>query len=501
MSSPGIQNANVLLPEPSVPEPDVYVSTAKPRPPLTPEEEENMKKPTVLIVGAGLGGLTLAILLHKAKIPFFVYERAHAVKHLGSAMSLGPPVTNLFKQLGIFDEFQAMGKLSLYNYVYKHDLTHDFTLDFSGRQKIAGSEGYIIARPDMYDLLWRQIPRERIHMGKKFLSFLQNSDGVMIRFSDNTTIHGDILVGADGAHSAVRQRLFQDLKSKGKLPTSDDVPLPFNCVCLVGQTKPLDPEEFPDLKKDYSQFMTVHGSENMYSWVTFSTAKNTMCWMVVQQLDKESSKENDFFRNSEWGPEAAEAMCKEVRHFKVPSGREDKELTLGDLIDLSPKDLISKVMLEEKVFDTWFGGRTVLLGDSCHKLSPASGAGAINAIHDAVALANWIYTLESKSLSDLDTIFKEYYAERYPAAKASFKTSQVFSKMLVKNFTGMVTKTVFRRLPVWLWRRVVIKMSAARVQASFLPLVEDKGQVKPLPQPSLIKTLAILEQRKTKVAV
>lgn len=83
MSSPDIQNANILLPDPSVPEPDDYVSTAKPKPPLTLEEEENMKKPTVLIVGAGLGGLTLAILLHKAKIPFFVYERAHAVKHLG----------------------------------------------------------------------------------------------------------------------------------------------------------------------------------------------------------------------------------------------------------------------------------------------------------------------------------------------------------------------------------------------------------------------------------
>lgn len=61
----------------------VYVSTAKPKPPLTEQEIEDMKKPTVLIVGAGIGGLTLAILLHKAKIPFFVYERAHDVKPLG----------------------------------------------------------------------------------------------------------------------------------------------------------------------------------------------------------------------------------------------------------------------------------------------------------------------------------------------------------------------------------------------------------------------------------
>lgn len=55
-------------------------------------------------------------------------------------------------------------------------------------------------------------------------------------------------------------------------------------------------------------------------------------------------------------------MCKEVRNFKLPGGK-DGNLTLGDLIDKTPKDRICKVMLEEKVFTTWHGGRTVLLGD------------------------------------------------------------------------------------------------------------------------------------------
>jgi hypothetical protein len=85
MSSHVAQNPNEaeqIVPEPPVPEP-VYVSTAKPRPPLTPEELENSKKPKVIIVGAGLGGLTLAILLHKANIPFDVYERAREVIPLG----------------------------------------------------------------------------------------------------------------------------------------------------------------------------------------------------------------------------------------------------------------------------------------------------------------------------------------------------------------------------------------------------------------------------------
>lgn len=82
----------------------------------------------------------------------------------------------------------------------------------------------------------------------------------------------------------------------------------------------------------------------------------------MHHLDAESSKMNNSFRNSEWGPEAAEQMCKEVRDFPIPGGI-NNNLTLGDLIDKTPQDLISKVMLEEKVFDTWFHGRTVLLGD------------------------------------------------------------------------------------------------------------------------------------------
>lgn len=72
---------------------------------------------------------------------------------------------------------------------------------------------------------------------------------------------------------------------------------------------------------------------------------------------------NDSFRCSEWGPEAAEALAREVRSFKVPGGKEGKSLTLGDYIDRTPKHLMSKVMLEDIVFKTWFGGRTVLMGD------------------------------------------------------------------------------------------------------------------------------------------
>lgn len=61
-------------------------------------------------------------------------------------------------------------------------------------------------------------------------------------------------------------------------------------------------------------------------------------------------------------------MCELSRDFPVISGG-DKLVTMGDLIDWTPKDLITKVMLEEKVFETWYDGRVVLIGDGKRLLS------------------------------------------------------------------------------------------------------------------------------------
>lgn len=79
-------------------------------------------------------------------------------------------------------------------------------------------------------------------------------------------------------------------------------------------------------------------------------------------MEEETSKDNDAFRNSEWGPEAASAMCEKIKDFPIISGG-DKILTFQDLMDRTPKIQMTKVMLEEKVFRTWYDCRTVLIGD------------------------------------------------------------------------------------------------------------------------------------------
>lgn len=66
--------------------------------------------------------------------------------------------------------------------------------------------------------------------------------------------------------------------------------------------------------------------------------------------------------NAEWGAYPAQVMCEETKSFPIPLEK-GKKHTLGDLFDRTPKELISKVMLEEKVFTTWYSGRIVLIGD------------------------------------------------------------------------------------------------------------------------------------------
>ncbi|KAI9239616.1 MAG: hypothetical protein BYD32DRAFT_222534 [Podila humilis] len=90
-----------------------------------------------------------------------------------------------------------------------------------GFSSSTGSIEYIVARPDLYDLLLRLIPKEHIHMGTKVVSFEQDSEQVSIQCADGSMHQGDILVAADGAYSAIRH-LFKDLNTAGALPSSDN---------------------------------------------------------------------------------------------------------------------------------------------------------------------------------------------------------------------------------------------------------------------------------------
>lgn len=147
-----------------------------------------------------------------------------------------------------------------------------------------GSAGYVLARSVLYDLLLRQIPANKIHLKKRVLSVSQGDVSVRIECQDNTFYEGDILVGADGAYSSVRQSLYDRMKRDNLLPRADQGVLPYSCVCLVGQTDPLDPEVFPELKEPISTFWAIKADDKPYSvsWVWKEmNQKKALCLAAV----------------------------------------------------------------------------------------------------------------------------------------------------------------------------------------------------------------------------
>ncbi|KAI7824105.1 hypothetical protein BC939DRAFT_450580 [Gamsiella multidivaricata] len=387
-------------------------------------------KPHVLIVGAGLAGLMLALLLEKADIPYQIFERAAKIRPLGSALSLGANILPVFEQLGLLEEIERISLPVYEQKLYDGNMKNIGSMTMREYKEFTGYDTFIFARPRLYEVMFDRVPAEKVFMNRKVLALEQNHLGVMIRCNDGSQYHGDILIGADGAYSSVRQALYKKMLAKNVLPKSDNESLAPSFVTTVGVTDPVDPEKYPALRESTVNFSQVIGGQLM-SWGTLTIPDNRICWGASLQLTSETESKEQQFRNSEWGPESIESSLALFRDCRVPIGG-----TLGDLMDATPKDLISKVYLEEKLFETWHYGRTALAGDACHKMLLSAGQGAVNAMQDAVVLANVIYDLESTTQEAIEAAFLDYRTQRYPHAKYQYINSKLVSKLM----TGQVKR-------------------------------------------------------------
>ncbi|KAF9274726.1 hypothetical protein BGZ68_000413 [Mortierella alpina] len=131
------------------------------------------------------------------------------------------------------------------------------------------------------------------------------------------------VVGADGAYSGVRQSLYKELKKKVMLPVNDGKQLSVNYSTIVGTTN--------SLGEDFPFHVNIQQEAKIY--------------------------EDESLRNSEWSSGTNQGLIKEIRTFKTPYG------DLGKLISATDEDRISRVYVEDKLFETWHHNRTVLIGD------------------------------------------------------------------------------------------------------------------------------------------
>ncbi|KAI1304586.1 hypothetical protein EDD11_005081 [Mortierella claussenii] len=450
----------------------------------------------VIIVGAGLGGLTMAILLEKAGIDYIVLERSHKVRALGSATGLGFNIMPLCEQLGIWEDMKKISKKVEVTTVYKENMEVIREVKLKDNRALTGYDSLIMSRIDLHTLLLSKVPAEKVLLGKKVLSILQNDHGVMVRTSDGMTYDADILIGADGAYSGVRQSMYKQLAKDGQLPRSDGEPLKVCHASFLGTTSPLDPEKFPKLQDDFSHCDTIIGADRTETWRYFTVPSNRVCWRIDVQLESNSFEDNDTFRNSEYGPESCGMIPESWRQFPLPING-----TMGDLIDATPKEAVSKVMLEEKIFTTWYHTRTVLIGDACHKMLPNFGRGALNAMMDAVTLANALYEMPSSNPKHITAAFEAYYKERFATMTGELAASQQMSKVMAgqSRLDSITRHVMLKYVPKWFQQKNVEYEATVRPQATFLPRVENRGTLPVKPQKESKKYTMLMAAKNDKV--
>ncbi|KAF9926265.1 hypothetical protein FBU30_004125 [Linnemannia zychae] len=410
----------------------------------------------VLIVGCGTAGLMLGNLLEKACISYQIFEKTKELKPLGSAIAL-TSLSHIFEQLGMYDELMAVSKNFTALHLVDEDMNHRNT--FHARapgidvREVYGDYTQVIARYDLIRILMSRIPPYKILYNKRVLSTKHEDDEVIINCHDNTSYAGTILVGADGAYSSVRQNMYKELSAKGLLPKVDAKPLGYDYDCLVGVTNPLDPKKYPILEEEYCEFQIVLGKNIPFSWWFIPLSGNRCGWLVTEDVRKNGTAVERNFRFSEWDPDSAKNMCDKVRHLPCPYGG-----TLGDILDETPKEVISKVMLEDKML-------------------PFGGQGATMAIQSAVTLANLLFDMKDVSSSEITRIFKEYYDARSGPGRLCVKSShQSGTLMHMRGPIGSALRYVgFNWTPKWAVRKGMDVYNEYKEQISYLPFVEFRG--------------------------
>src|SRR4029079_11884493 len=164
----------------------------------------------IAVVGGGIGGLVAGLCLLRQGFDVQVYEQVAELREIGAGIVLTPNATRVLHALGFRPALQRLGVAIDAWRQRRWQGGRTLLLGRVGEMKGPGGERLFFTshRADVLSMFCDAVPLERLHLGHRLEEFSNEGERVALRFADGTQTEADILIGADGIHSTVREILL-----------------------------------------------------------------------------------------------------------------------------------------------------------------------------------------------------------------------------------------------------------------------------------------------------
>ncbi|WP_296251681.1 FAD-dependent urate hydroxylase HpxO [Pseudomonas sp. UBA4194] len=163
-----------------------------------------MKPLNIIIAGAGMGGLCAATALRQAGHQVRVYERAPELAPIGAAISVWPNGVKVLDALGVGAQVEAVGGWMQHMSYSDHTGKRLTRFDLAPLYTHAKRRAFPIARSELQRILLAAVGEQNVTLGVSCEGYVEESDAVTVRLSTGESVEADLLVAANGTHSALR---------------------------------------------------------------------------------------------------------------------------------------------------------------------------------------------------------------------------------------------------------------------------------------------------------
>jgi 2-polyprenyl-6-methoxyphenol hydroxylase-like FAD-dependent oxidoreductase len=361
-----------------------------------------------IIIGGGIGGLAAALSLHEQGVEAHVYEQSTTIRELGVGINTLPHAIKELAALGLLDELDELG-IRTYELIYQNRFGQEIWRDLRGTDAGYDFPQFSIHRGKLQGVLLKavreRLGEDRVHTGHQLVDFTDDGTAVTARFHRRDTdtmveATGDVMIGADGIHSKVRETFYPD-----------EGPPAWNGLMLWRGAVEGDPFLT-------GRSMIIAGGMNA-KFVVYpiyndpdSPGKTLINWAVVARLGDGTHPPP---RRENWSRlgERAELMPYVDGVF---------ELDVVDPVQLITMtvDFYEFPMCDRDPVDRWSFGRVTLLGDAAHPMYPVGSNGASQAILDARCLAPML----AQCGGDVEGALRTYEGERLPLTAEIVRTNR-----------------------------------------------------------------------------